>query len=191
MPESPEVETERLHETIQEELEKEGSSFMRRIAVTTAAFAAIAAIASLRAGATANEALLLKTEATRFQAQASDQWAYYQAKGTKAAVQEATRVILETLGKPVPERIGGEIARYGQEQQAITAEARGMEQARDEKSAEADHLLHRHHRFAGCVALLQVAIALGALAALTRVRFIWWGSIALGLSGVGLLALAL
>ena len=74
MPEEPEVETERLHEAIHEELEREGGHLLRRIALTTALLAAVAAIASLRAGGTVNEALALKTDATRLQAEASDQW---------------------------------------------------------------------------------------------------------------------
>ena len=40
--------------------------------------------------------------------------------------------------------------------------------------------MHQHHRFANSVALFQVAIALGAVAALTRVRLVWYGSIAVG-----------
>src|ERR1035438_4063002 len=100
MPEGPEVETEKLHEAIQEEMEKEGSGFLKRIALTTAVLAAFAAVAALNAGGTVNEALLLKTESTRLQAQASDQWSYYQAKGLKAAVQEATAASWEAAGKP-------------------------------------------------------------------------------------------
>jgi hypothetical protein len=48
-------------------------------------------------------------------------------------------------------------------------------------------LLHRHHGFANAVALFQVAIALGALAALTRSRPVWFAS--LGLGAVGLVFL--
>ena len=44
MPEGPEVETERLHEAIQEELERDGGGFLKRIAVSTALFAALAAL---------------------------------------------------------------------------------------------------------------------------------------------------
>ena len=62
MPEGPEIETERLTEQIHEEVEKEGGNFLRVIALSTAIFAALAAIAALRAGATVNEALVLKTE---------------------------------------------------------------------------------------------------------------------------------
>jgi non-ribosomal peptide synthetase component F len=186
MPEGPEIETDKLHEAIQEEMEKEGGSFLKRIALTTAVLAAFAAIAALQAGATVNEALVLKTEATRLQAQASDQWAYYQAKGLKAAVQAATAASWEAAGKTVPAKLHDEARRYIEEQAEIRKTAQEKEKERDEKSAEADHLLHRHHSFANAVALFQVSIALGALAALTRNRTVWWGSVLLGLSGIPL-----
>ena len=99
MPEGPEVETESLHETIHEQLEEHGGTFLKRIALTTALFAAFAAVAALRAGATVNHALVLKTEAARLQAEASDQWAYYQAKGIKAAVAEAGRSAYAAISK--------------------------------------------------------------------------------------------
>jgi ABC-type multidrug transport system fused ATPase/permease subunit len=190
MPEGPEIETDRLHEAIQEEMEREGGGFLKRIALSTAVLAALAAIAALEAGATVNEALLLKTESTRLQTQASDQWSYFQAKGLKAAVQEATAASWEAAGKPVPERLRQQAERYAAEQAEIKASATEKERERDEKSAESDHLLHRHHHFAHAVALFQVSIALGALAALTRSRAVWWGSMLLGLSGIPLFVLA-
>ena len=190
MPEGPEIETDKLHEAILEEMEKEGSGFLKRIALTTAVLAAFAAIAALKAGATVNEALVLKTESTRLQAQASDRWAYYQAKGLKAAVQESTASAWEAAGKIPPPKISEQLARYSREQAEIKTSAEEKEKERDEKSAEADHLLHRHHRFANAVALFQVSIALGALAALTRNRLVWWGSMLLGLSGIPLFILA-
>ncbi|HEU4382316.1 MAG TPA: DUF4337 domain-containing protein [Anaeromyxobacteraceae bacterium] len=191
MPEAPEVETEKLHEAIREELEKEGGGFLRRVALSTAVLAALAAVAALRAGATANEALVMKTEATRLQAEASDQWAYYQAKGMKAAVQEATRASWLAAGKEPPADLGERVARYAKEQEAIGAAAREKETERDARSREADHLLHQHHRFASAVAFFQVAIALGAVAALTRSRLVWLGSLGVGLCGLGVAAWAL
>jgi hypothetical protein len=191
MPESPEVETDKLHEAIHEELEKEGGSFLRHVALTTAVLAALAAVSALRAGATVNEALLLKTEATRLQAEASDQWAYYQAKGVKAAIQEATRTSWLAAGKEPPPDYAEKQKRYGEEQKEIQDQAREREKQRDEKSREADHLLHRHHRFANAVALFQVSIALGAVAALTRYRVVWLASMLLGLGGLGAAALGL
>jgi hypothetical protein len=190
MPEGPEVDTDKLHEAIQEELEHDGGAFLKRIALTTAILAACAAIASLRAGATVNEALVLKTEATRLQAEASDQWTFYQAKGLKAAVQEASATSWLAAGKEPPAKFAEEQKRYKDEQVEISRSAKEKEHARDEKSKEADHLLHEHHGFANTVALLQVSIALGAVAALTRNRLVWFGSIAVGLIGLAFFAKA-
>ena len=190
MPEGPEVETERLHETIHEQLEEHGGAFLKRIALTTALFAALAAIAALRAGATVNHALVLKTEAARLQAEASDQWAYYQAKGIKAAVAEAARNAYLAIAKEPPPEFGEKEKRYVAEQAGIEKEARKKEQERDEKSKEADELLHLHHGFANAVALFQVSIALGAVAALTRSRPVWWGSLLFGGAAIVLFALS-
>jgi len=188
MPEGPEIDSDRLHEAIHERVEHEGGAFLKGIALTTAVFAACAAVASLQAGATVNEALLLKTEATRDQAEASDQWTYYQAKGIKAAVQEASRTAWLAAGKDAPADFHQTAERYAREQEDIQKAAREKERARDEQSAEADRLLVRHHGFANAVALLQIAIALGAVAALTRARIVWGGSLFVGLSAVGLLS---
>jgi hypothetical protein len=184
MPEQPEVETEKLREAVAEEFEREGGSFLRTIALTTAILAAFAAVASLQAGGSANEALVLKTEATRLQAEASDQWAYYQAKGIKSAVAEAEAAPYAAAGKPVPAELTERMRRYQGEQEDIKTKAEQKEHERDARSTEADHLMHRHHGFANAVALFQVSIALGALAALTRSRPLWLGS--LGLGAVGL-----
>jgi hypothetical protein len=183
MPEELEIDTDRLRETIQE---PPAGDLLRRIALTTALLAAVGAVAALRAGGTANEALVLKTEAARLQNEASDQWAYYQAKGIKAGVQEASRTTWLVAGKTPPPNIEQSIQRYGAEQKEIEHAAREKERERDEKSKEADHLMERHHRFANSVAFIQVSIALAAVAALTRQRLVWVGSVFLGLIGAGL-----
>jgi Domain of unknown function (DUF4337) len=190
MPEGPEVDTDKLHEAIQEEFEHDGGAFLKKIALTTAILAACAAIASLRAGATVNEALVLKTESTRLQAEASDQWAYYQAKGLKASVQEASAASWLAIGKEPPAKYAEEQKRYKDQQVEITRNAQEKEHARDEKSKEADHLLHEHHGFANAVALFQVSIALGAVAALTRNKLVWFGSMGTGLIGLAFFAKA-
>jgi len=186
MPEAPDIDTDKLRERVDEELEREGGSLFKTIALTTALFAAIGAVAALLAGGTVNEALVLKTEATRLQAEASDQWAAYQAKGIKSAIQQESQIFWTSSGKDPPARFTQEQHRYAQEQSELARIAREKERERDRKSAEADELLHKHHRFADSVALLQVAIALGAAAALTRMRAIWFGSLFVGLIGAGL-----
>lgn len=184
MPEMPEVDTDKLREAIHEELEADEGGFVKRVALTTALLAAVAAIAALFAGSTVNEALVLKNEATRLQAEASDQWAYYQAKGIKSAVQDAIASSWTASGRAVPPPVVAAKQKYEREQQSIQEKARELERERDRKSSEADHLLHRHHSFAASVALFQVAIALGAVAALTRVRLMWLASIVVGVAGV-------
>jgi hypothetical protein len=189
--EAPEVDTDRLHEAIHDQLEHEGGRLIKVIAVTTALFAAIAAVAALRAGGTANEALMLETEATRMQVEASDQWAYYQAKGIKAAVQDAARTSWMAIGKEPPPQYAESEKRYLKEQADIAAKAKQKEAERDAKAADAARLLHEHHEFANTVALLQVAIALGAIAALSRMRAIWYASLLLGLVAAALFAVTI
>jgi|SRR5208283_4606486 len=191
MPEGPEIETEKLEETIKEELHREGGAFLKQIAITTAILAVLAAIASLQAGTTVNTALALKTEAVRLQSEASDQWAFYQAKGIKATIQEASRTPWLAIGKEPPAQYKETMRRYNEEQMAIQNKALEKEHERDERLKESDHLLHKHHSFASSVALLQVSIALGAVAALTRFRLIWFGSMLVGGAGIIIFALTM
>jgi hypothetical protein len=186
MPEGPEIDTDKLRETIDEEIEHEGGKLLRTVALTTAIFAALAAIASLEAGGTVNEALILKTEATRAQAEASDQWAYYQAKGLKATVTEVSKGAWLAQDKTPPAELAANQERYLEDQKRSKEQAQEFEKKRDEQSKEADELMHHHHLFAQAVALLQVSIALGAVAALTRKRLVWVGSLLLGLCGIGM-----
>ena len=187
MPEEIEFETQDVHETVHEAIEREGNWLLKAIALSTALFAALAALASMHAGAKVNEALMLKTESARLQAEASDQWAYYQAKGIKSAVEEASRAAWLAVGKEPTADFDTAIKRHGNEQKEIQKTAREKEHERDVKSAEADHLFHRHHRFANSVAILQVAITVGAVAALTRIKWVWLSSLILGLAGTGVL----
>ena len=191
VPEGPEIDTDKLRETIDEEIEKEGGTLLRTIALSTAILAALAAIASLKAGGTVNEALALKTEAARLQAEASDQWSYYQAKGLKATVTEVSRNTWIALDKTPPDDLAKNEERYAEDQRKSMEKAKELEKQRDEKSAESDHLMHRHHFFAQSVAWLQVSIALGAVAALTRKGAVWAGSLVLGLAGAAVFGYAL
>jgi hypothetical protein len=184
MPEAIEVDTDKLRETIDAEIERSGGRMLRMTALATAILAAVAAVASLRAGSTVNEALVLESEATQLQARASDQWAYYQAKGIKGAVAANAASAYAANGRSAPDSLGALAARYAREQADIQADARKLEHERDTKVAEANRLLEQHHRYAYAVALLQVAIALGAVAALTRQSKVLWLALLAGAGGV-------
>ena len=191
MPEGPEIDTDKLRETIDEEIEHSGGSMLRWVSLSTALLAAVAAVASLRAGDTVNEALALKSDATRILALASDQWAYYQAKGIMGAVARASAITWKAAGRPVPADLEETAARYDSEQKEIQTKAKELETERDAKEHEAAGLLEKHHHFAAAVALFQVAIALGAVSALTRQRLVWYGSMALGAAGLVMFAIPL
>ena len=104
---------------------------------------------------------------------------------------EASRTSWLAIAREPPVEYAQKQKRYGEEQQEIQKKARELERQRDEKSKEADELLHHHHGFANAVALFQVSIALGAVAALTRSRPVWFGSLLLGAAATALFALRL
>src|SRR5580693_10359834 len=77
--EDPEVPTEHLHEHMEHGAAHGGAPWMMGVALSSALLAGLAAVCSLLAGHHANEAMV-------DQIKASDQWAYYQAKGIKSAI---------------------------------------------------------------------------------------------------------
>src|SRR5262252_4281973 len=99
MPEGPEIDTDSVRESIHGHAESTRTPLIKQIALTTALLAALGAVAALRAGDTVNRALVLKSDAERLQAEASDQWAFYQAKGIKGHVQETSRAFWIAAGK--------------------------------------------------------------------------------------------
>jgi Domain of unknown function (DUF4337) len=157
---------EAAHEKAKEE--KHRVPWLRGLAVSSACFAVIAAIASLKSGHSANEALLKQSRAT-------DQWAYFQAKGNKAATRSAEADILAELHVD-PSRIStvrADVEKFGREQDAIRDEAKHLEQESKED-------LTRHEWFASIVTLLQVAIGLSAIGALIESRRVWVVSLIAG-----------
>jgi hypothetical protein len=187
MPDELEIDT----DSVRESIEKHEGALIKRIALTTALFAALGAVAALKSGDTVNRALVLKTEAGRLQAEASDQWNYYQANGIKGHVVQTSRAIWLAVGKTPPPDVEAAITKYAASQKAIESAAREKEHARDEASREGDELLERHHHFANSVAFVQVAIALGAVAALTQARLVWYGSLGIGAVGAAMFFLKL
>lgn len=88
----------RAHEKAKEE--KHRAPWLQWLALSTALFAVLAAIASLKSGQLANESLLRMNEATLKQAQASDAWSYYQAKGIKEVTRESEADVLSVSRAP-------------------------------------------------------------------------------------------
>jgi hypothetical protein len=168
MPEEIEVPTEQLHETLAEKAEHaEGGPWIGKAALSSALIAVAAAVASLLASHHANEAMLEQMQAT-------DKWAYYQAKGIKSAVLDSKVQLLEALGKPTATDEKAHVAKYEEEQHEIEDEGHELE------SSSRAHR-ERHSTLARAVTIFQIAIALAAISVLVRRRTLWYGSMALGL----------
>ena len=175
MPEEIEVPTEQLHEAMEEAAEE--SSFNSKAALSSALIAVFAAICALLAGGRANEAVMS-------QIKASDTWNYYQAKGIKAAVLGSKVDTLKALGKKIDEKDLAKVEEYKKDQEEIKAEG-------DKLAKEADELFASHEKLAKGVTLFQIAIAMSAIAVLSRKKLLWVGGILLGLGGIFFLALGL
>lgn len=169
--------------------EEHRAPWLQWLALSTALFAVLAAIASLKSGQLANESLLRMNEATLRQAQASDAWSYYQAKGIKEVTREAESDLLSASGAPVDAiaKVRAEADRHKTEQDDIQKQARGLEQERQELADKSQQALERSHRLAYAVTVLQVAIGLSAIAALTQRRGVWLIALVGGIIGTGLL----
>ena len=157
---------EAAHEKAQED--KHRAPWLRGLAVSSACFAVIAAVASLKSGHSANEALLKQSKAT-------DAWAYYQAKGNKAATRSAEADILAELHADAGRiaALRADLDKYAKEQEDIRTEALKLE-----KDSKED--LDNHEWFASTVTLLQVAIGLSAIGALIESRKVWLASLVAG-----------
>lgn len=160
--------------------------WLRYLSLSTAMIAVFAAVASLESGASSNEAILEKSEAMLKQSEASDAWAHFQAKSIKATLSEGEAEIIRD-GKPDrAARFDAEAKRYRGETDEIQQRARKLEEAVKDSNERSSALMERHHGFAISVTLLQIAIALSAIAALTRRKPLWFIGMAVSAGGIAM-----
>jgi Domain of unknown function (DUF4337) len=152
-----------------------------QLAVITAILATIGALFSYQGGATQANAALLKNDAAIKKTEASNQWNYFQAKSTKQSLAELARDLAPDDKKASYQ---AKVDRYEKEKNEINAVAKQLEaesKAFDDASAAQ---MHQHHRWAQATTALQIAIAMAAIALLTKRRWLEWGT--LGVGGLGL-----
>jgi hypothetical protein len=159
----------------------EGDNFVSRIAVTTAILSTLGAVGGYEAGHTQNTALLYKNEAAIQKTAASNQWNYYQAKSNKQNLAELSVTLTKGDDR---ERFKQEIERYKKEKVDIKTDAERLEAAAREADKKSEMEMHVHGRWALSTTLLQVAIALSAIALLTRKKWLLYG--VFGAAGIGI-----
>ncbi|MCX7145335.1 MAG: DUF4337 domain-containing protein [Sulfuritalea sp.] len=158
----------------------EGDNFVSRIAVTTAILSTLGAVGGYEAGHTQNAALLFKNEAAIQKTAASNQWNYYQAKSNKQNLAELSVTL--TRGED-RERFKQEIDRYKKEKSDIKADAEKLEASAKEADKKSEKEMQVHGRWALSTTLLQISIALSAIALLTRKKWLLYG--VFGAAGIG------
>ena len=167
------------------ELEEiKNKAFTRRVAITTAVYAVMLAIAALGGNYAMKEMLLA-------QQQASDQWTFYQAKVIREHAYRVQQKRLEvdlaergaSMAPEVPqqyEALLGEFAaeakRYGVEKKDIEQDARKLEHERDVNR-------NKDPYFDFAEVLLQIAIVMSSVSILATSRLLYGVSFVLAVCG--------
>jgi Na+/glutamate symporter len=157
-----------------------------QLAVVTAILATVGAMFAYMGGSTQADAGLFKNDAAIKKTEASNQWNYYQAKSSKQNLSELAQELAPEARKTFYQ---DEIKRYKTEKAEIKLAAESLEaqsKAFDDKSAEK---MHQHHRWAQATTALQIAIAMAAIALLTRRK--WLEYVVFAMSSIGLVLGAL
>jgi Na+/glutamate symporter len=165
-----------------------GSGMTNQIAMFTAIIATVGAIFAYMGGATQANAGLYKNNAAIKKTEASNQWNYFQSKSTKQSLAEVSR---DLTPNPVEkDKYQAKIDRYEKEKNEIKVVAEKLEAEASEWDKKSDEQMHQHHRWAQATTVLQVAIALAAIALLTKKKWLEYAMFAGGGIGVAVGVLA-
>jgi hypothetical protein len=167
-----------------EELEAQrDKSFSRRVALTTAVYAVVLAIASLGGNNSMKEALLSQQEAT-------NQWAYYQAKVVREHLNRANKLLVEAqLAEPSPlkgaerEKFDALMKKYADEEKRMNADKKDIEKEARKFEASRDLAKRKDPYFDYAEVFLQIAIVLASVSILAASRPMFWFSLALAIVG--------
>ena len=169
------------------EHDEKGKGMIAQIAVITAIIATIGAIFAYMGGATQANAGLYKNNAAIKKTEASNQWNFFQAKSTKQSLAEVSR---DLSADSVKEKYQAKIDRYEKEKNEIKLAAEKLEKESTDWDKKSDDQMHQHHRWAQATTVLQISIAMAAIALLTRRRWVEYVMFAAAAGGlvVGMLA---
>ena len=128
------------------------------------------------------------TEELLLQSQATDQWAYYQAKNGRYHGMQTTADLIETMiprdkdkAEVLLKKYEKEIERYDSDKEDISEKAKELEKERDLVSRRAD-------RFDGGEALLEIGLVICSITLLTKRKGFWVGGVLIGALGIMLAA---
>jgi hypothetical protein len=165
------------------------SGMINQIALFTAIIATIGALFGYMGGATQANAGLYKNNAAIKKTEASNQWNYFQAKSTKQSLAEMSRDLSPKAEDKT--KYQSKVDRYETEKGEIKVAAEKLESEATVWDHRSDEQMHQHHRWAQATTVLQVSIALAAIALLTKKKWLEYAMFASGAIGVAVGALAM
>jgi len=161
------------------------TAWTKYVALSMIFLAVLSTNATQRAGGYSSTVMKQLNVATFNQALASDQWAYYQAKGIKQSIYELERDRAQNSTPAAePKVIAGftaRVDRYESEKKDITKEAKALEAKRDAASALATTAAESSRAMGLATSLFQIAISLGGVCLVVKKRWLWYFSMAAGL----------
>ena len=171
---------------LEEAVEKERDGLTQNIALMTAILATIGALISYQSGSAQNEAMFLKNQSILKQAEASDQWAFYQAKSMKGHLDEAVAALSST--PEIKARYLADKGKEDNEKTEVQSAAQKLQAESRKLGEESEAKLKPHERLALALTFIQIAIALAAITVLTKRRWLLWGSV--GSAAIGIVTAA-
>ena len=165
--------------------EEKKEPWLNWLALSTVILAVCATMATFKGGGYSTKSILS-------QSQASDQFAFYQAKSIKGYQYEMAKDKLELelklLGAKAPKEAVAEydrkIAEYGKKVEKYEGEKAGI--MKDAKAFEAQRKDAQKHGapFGFAVIFLQISILLSSIAALLKKQAVWWLGLVVGAVGL-------
>jgi hypothetical protein len=173
-----------IDEKITEAVEKARESRLNTvIAALVAVTATLMALNNVRDGN-------IVQDMQKAQSKSVDEWAYYQAKGTKenfaAAARDQLEIMRDTTPNPTPEQramFDKGIAKYAAQEKKYAAEKEDIKKQAEGYEKQYDELNRHDDQFDAAEALMSVAIAMFGVTALTRKR--WLLIVGIVFAGVG------
>jgi len=167
-----------------EELEeRRDKAFSRRVALVTAIYAVVLAIASLGGNNAMKEMLLAQQEA-------SNQWAYYQSKVIREHLNRGNKLVLEMqLAEPSAlkgaerDKLAALASKFADEEKRMNADKKEIEPKAKAAEAERDRNQAKDPYFDYAEVLLQIAIVCASVSILSTSRPMFWFSSLLAVLG--------
>ena len=167
-----------------EELEeRRDKAFSRRVALITAIYAVVLAIASLGGNNAMKEMLLAQQEA-------SNQWAYYQSKVIREHLNRGNKLVLEMqLAEPSAlkgaerDKLAALASKFADEEKRMNADKKEIEPKAKAAEVERDRNQAKDPYFDYAEVLLQIAIVCASVSILSTSRPMFWFSSLLAVLG--------